>query len=380
MRELEAIIKAFEEVSRCHQVAALATVVKVSGSTYRQPGARMLLTSAGQTVGSISGGCLEDDVLERSREVMVEGGVRVVQYDTRDEDDIVHGVGLGCKGVVHVLIERLIQHGNSVDTSHLTFLSKLLHDREPGVLAAVFRVGGQVNCQVGDRLMLRQDQPEINQIQDNELAASVLHDARGILYRHQSVVKAYELSNGSAEVLLEAIQPPLPLAIFGAGYDAIPLAHLAKALGWHVTVVDRRPAYAVAERFPLADAVILCHPEAISEHVHLENRTVAVVMTHNYLHDINLLKVLLPSPVRYIGVLGPQSRTERLLQELRHEGFIPTDEHLRRLYGPVGLDIGANTPEEIALAILVEIQAVLTNRTGGFLRERQGPIHNRSEG
>ncbi len=372
MKELQAIIEAVEQIEQCDQTAALATVVKVSGSTYRQPGARMLITSDGQTVGSISGGCLESDVAQKAQRVIATEETIVVQYDTTDETDIVFGVGLGCRGVVHVLIEYIKPLSAN---SHMAFLAECLHGRQIGAIATVFSIAGQVTTQIGDRLMLQQDGQVTNNIQDPELAVGILEDAGEVLQESRSAVKAYQLANGSAEVLIEAIQPPVPLVVFGAGHDAMPLVRIAKELGWHVTVVDSRPAYATLDRFPVADAVILCRPEALAERVPLSDRTVATVMTHNYLYDLKLLEILLPLPLRYIGMLGPKSRTERLLQALQNEGAINTDQYLSRLYGPVGIDIGADTPEAIALAILAEIQAVLANRSGGFLRDRKGPIH-----
>jgi xanthine/CO dehydrogenase XdhC/CoxF family maturation factor len=224
--------------------------------------------------------------------------------------------------------------------------------------------------------MLHPDNTVTSEIGDSKLALAITEDAFAVLRNGRSNVKIYRLSAGSAEVLIEVIQPPTPLVIFGAGHDAVPVARLAKELGWHVSVVDSRPAYATPERFPLADVVILTRLEATLERVSIDSRTVAVVMTHNYLHDRKLLQTLLPSPLRYLGLLGPKSRAERLLQELRQEGFVPTNEQLCRLYSPVGIDIGADTPEEIALAIVAEIQAVIANRSGGLLRDRKGSIHN----
>lgn len=371
MKELQAIIAAFEQVEQHGQAAALATIVKVSGSTYRRPGACMLITSGGQTVGSISGGCLEGDVALKAQRVIASGETIVVQYDTTEETDVVFGVGLGCRGVVHVLIECIRPLSAN---SHMAFLAECLRRRQTGVSATVFCVTGQVMTQIGDRLLLQQDSQVINHIQDAELAAGVLEDAWKVRQDSRSVVKAYQLANGRAEVLIAAIQPPVPLVVFGAGHDAIPLVRMAKELGWYVTVVDSRPAYATPDRFPVADAVILCRSEALADRVSLSDRTVAVVMTHNYLQDLKFLELLLLSPSRYIGVLGPKRRTERLLQELP-QGTIMTNQQLSRLYGPVGIDIGADTPEAIALAILAEIQAVLANRSGGFLRDRKGPIH-----
>ncbi len=213
-------------------------------------------------------------------------------------------------------------------------------------------------------------------IKDFALAARLLDDARESLHRRRSEVKRYDLPTGSVEVFLEVVEPPLPLVIFGAGHDAMPLAGFAKALAYHVTVIDSRPAYLTKQRFAEADAMVLCRPESVRQAVSINAETVAVVMTHNYLHDKEILGALLDSAAKYIGVLGPRRRTERLLQELADEGVVPNDEILDRVYGPVGLDIGADAPEQIALSIVAEIEAVLANRAGESLRNRREPIHN----
>ncbi|MEO5956156.1 MAG: XdhC family protein, partial [Nitrospiraceae bacterium] len=146
-------------------------------------------------------------------------------------------------------------------------------------------------------------------------------------------------------------------------------------LGWHVTVVDPRPGHAIRTRFPLADALIVCRPEEVCERIALDRSTVAVVMTHNFLHDAELLRALVPSPLRYLGLLGPKQRAQRLLDGVREQGVVLSQSHPGLIYGPMGLDIGADTPDEIALAVIAEIQAVLTGRLGGMLRTREGPLH-----
>jgi xanthine/CO dehydrogenase XdhC/CoxF family maturation factor len=224
--------------------------------------------------------------------------------------------------------------------------------------------------------MVHADGRLTSDIEDADLIAQIRDDAWKAFDDNRSTVKAYPLPTGKAEVFIEVIQPPVPLMIFGAGHDAVPLVRLAQELGWYVTIVDSRQADATRERFPSADEVILARPENISDRVRVDNRTVAVVMTHNYLHDLELLKTLLPSPVEYLGILGPKSRTEKLLQDLQEQGITPTEPQLQRLYSPVGLDIGADTPEEIALSIVAEIQAVLANHSGGSLRNKLGPIHD----
>jgi xanthine/CO dehydrogenase XdhC/CoxF family maturation factor len=162
--------------------------------------------------------------------------------------------------------------------------------------------------------------------------------------------------------------------IFGAGYDAAPLARLAKELGFHVTVADARPAYAQPGRFPEADAVVVARPEEIGR-LALDATTAVVIMSHNYLTDRAFLKALLPLPLRYLGLMGPGARGVRMLQELRQEGFAASDAMLRQFHNPVGLDIGAESPEQIALSILAEIQTVISGHAGGLLREKKSSIH-----
>jgi len=373
MKELQDIVAAFEKVKTCGKTAAIATLVKAQGSTYRRPGARMLMTSEEQMVGSLSGGCLEGDVFEQAQEVMTSGKPIVVQYDTMSDEDIIWGLGLGCNGIVQILIERLEEDH---PLNHLAFLSECLHLRHVGVLATVFHIEGQAKAQVGTRLMVHPDGTLKSDIEDTDLVAQIRNDVWKALDDNRSTVKVYPLSLGKAEVFIEVIQPPVPLMIFGAGHDALPLVRLAQELGWYVTVVDSRQTDVTRSRFSSSNEVVLSRPEGIGEQVQLDNRTMAVVMTHNYLHDLELLKTLLPSPVRYLGILGPKSRTEKLLQDLQEQEITPTENQLQRLYSPVGLDIGADTPEEIALSIVAEIQGVLANHSGGSLRNKLGPIHD----
>ncbi|KAF3886028.1 MULTISPECIES: XdhC family protein [Nostocales] len=377
MKELQNIIKAFKQYKQSGQRTALATVVKTSGSVYRKPGARMLLADDGYTIGAISGGCLESNVFERSQPLMFYSGEPlVVKYDTTSSEDIVWGFGLGCNGVVSVLIESLADASAS---NQLEFISECFLQNQSGAIATVFDVRGDTQVKVASRLFLKQDGAVATDIQDREFAQKVLQDAQQVLKNGRSLVKAYSLANGCVEVLLEVIQPPLPLLVFGTGHDAIPVVDCAKQLGWHVTVIDNRPGYTTRDRFPNADDIIFCDPENLETHFSFNSRMVAVVMTHKYLQDLELLRILLLSPLQYIGLLGPKTRRERLLQDLQASGFISTPDQLQRLYGPVGLDIGANTPEEIALSIVAEIQAVVADRGGSSLRERTRPIHSQHD-
>jgi xanthine dehydrogenase accessory factor len=228
---------------------------------------------------------------------------------------------------------------------------------------------------VGCRLMLREGVPAQGDIANPMLKEAILADVHQVLAGRDSQVKVYEMAAGRAEVFVERVEPPHTLVIFGAGHDAVPLVRLAKEIGWHVTVVDRRPGYATKAEFSPADTLITARPDEIKERVPLDSRTATVVMNHNYLDDLEVLRILLPSPVRYIGVLGPKRRTEKLLGDLYKDGVTVTADRAAHLHAPVGIDIGADTPEEIALSILAEIKAIITGRRGGMLRERRSSIH-----
>jgi xanthine/CO dehydrogenase XdhC/CoxF family maturation factor len=356
---------------------ALATVVGVEGSAYRRPGAHMLIAESGETCGTISGGCLERDVLERAAWVMKTGAARLIEYDTRGHEDIVWGLGMGCNGVVRVLLESLHEGGSAVRA--LRFVADCLSARQGGVCATVIacQQGAEGDAfKVGARLLL-DERLEIRggTLTDERLVARVREDALEVLACKVAAVRSFETGAGRVEIFFDLIRPPRPLVIFGAEHDALPLVEQARVLGWHVTVVDTRARRATVERFARANEVVLCRAEEVAARVSLTENTAAVVMTHNYPDDIELLRALLPSPVCYLGLLGPKQRAQQLLAELQADEARPSDAPHARLHSPVGLDIGAETPEEIALAIVAEIKAVCAARGGGFLRDRDAPIH-----
>ncbi|MEH1934134.1 MAG: XdhC/CoxI family protein [Nostoc sp.] len=372
MNELQAILEGFESSQKSGEITFLATVVKTEGSTYRRPGAKMLITNTGRMIGTISAGCLENDVFEHTQQRMSSGEAIVVTYDNTASEDILWGFGLGCNGIVQVLVERLERESTP---NAIAFIQECFHKKHLGIIATVFAFEGTVKVKLGSRLLLYPNGKIITDIKDQNLIPSLIADAQAAFANQKSSVNNYQLLLGSAEVFIEVIQPPTPLVIFGAGYDAVPVAQFAQALGWDVTVVDCRANEATKERFPISCDVILSRREIVHKQVFIDDYTVAVVMTHNYLDDREILKMLLPSPARYIGVLGPKLRTEKLLEDLSLQGMVYNTEQLKRLHGPIGIDIGADTPEGIAIAIIAEIQAVLTNRSGNFLRNRNQPIH-----
>jgi xanthine/CO dehydrogenase XdhC/CoxF family maturation factor len=246
------------------------------------------------------------------------------------------------------------------------------------VLVTIFHNDGIDGAPVGAHLMINNDGTTRDRIDNDGVAAYLSVEGNRGLESGRTNICTFQSGERSLTALVEWIELPVPLCIFGAGPDAVPLVRFAKQLGWNVTVVDRRPAFARPDRFPGADAVVLCEPQELSQQISLQKETVAVVMTHHFETDAKYLKELLQSPVSYIGILGPKSKSEMLLHTVQEEGLNPTREQLSRIFGPVGLDLGAETPEEIALAIVAEIQAVKTSHPSGFLRDRSQPIHRQT--
>lgn len=365
MNEAQNIVNAFRRLVP-GQRAALATIVSAEGSSYRRPGARMLITDKGETTGVLSAGCFEQDVCERARKVMLTGEPALVKYDTTTDEDTVWGLGLGCNGVVHVLIEPAT---NERVRGLMQLLEESAESDSFAAIATVFRAS---SGSTGVAAFLYAD----GTVDGQFVAPSIFEDLREVVRNRNSVIKRYEIANDYLDVFLEVVRPPARLVIFGAGRDAAPVVRLAKGLGWHASVVDTRARASSLERFKEADAVWLCRPEDVSKQVPLSERTAVVLMTHNYLHDLELLRQLLPSHLRYLGCLGPKKRTERLLLDLSAEGLWFVRSNLTRLHAPVGLDIGAETAEEIALSIVSEIKAVLSDRAGAQLRHRDGSIHD----
>lgn len=372
MNDWRHIIQDFEKIRDGDHKAALATVVRVTGSAYRRPGARMLIRQDGTTTGTISGGCLESDVAMRAQECFISNESILLQYSTSATDDVVFGVGLGCNGGVDILVQPL----DAADPkTPLRLLANSIEAREVAVLATILDAQGLPAVQRGKYVWITSQVVQQNHNLHPELLEAIHRDAKEVFATQKAMSTSYALPSGTADVFLEFVQPPTHLIVAGAGYDARAMVALAKQLGWRVTVVDPRQAFAVREKFVDADTVLCCSPDQVSDHVQFDARTAAVVMTHNYEHDLAFLRHLIGSKLRYLGMLGPKLRTRKLLTELATEGITITFEQYGRLSAPVGLDIGAETPEEIALAVISEIQALFSGHAAGFLKDRDGPIH-----
>jgi xanthine dehydrogenase accessory factor len=372
-KEIRNILNAYKVAQQQGRQTALATLVHVEGSSYRRPGARMLIEDNGQLTGAISGGCLEGDALRKALLVMAEKKSRLVTYDTMDDDDAKFGVGLGCNGIIQVLIEPIdaADPGNPIQ-----YLKAVNEKRQKAVLVTLFSLQDKKKPQYGTCLVLNEDGTVTGHtpVLKDVLAA----EAKKAMGKQASFFKNYLSDDHNLTAFIEMINPPVSVIIFGAGNDVIPVVGMADILGWETTVVDGRPNYAKKERFGSACQVMVSKPENVLEQLKIDERTVFLLMTHNYNYDMAMLRQLLQMDLTYIGMLGPRKKRERMLSELKEEGLKLTGTQISTLHSPVGLDIGAETSEEIALSILAEIKALFAGKDVQSLRTIEEVIHPRS--
>jgi len=376
MKEIRDIIRAYTEAKEKGLQSALATVVHLDGSSYRRPGARMLVTEEGRMTGAISGGCLEGDALRKALLVMNQQQARLVTYDTNDEDDLTLGVQLGCNGIIRILFEP-INPGNPLNP--LELLKKINEKRHRVVLITLFDSDNPNERQPGTRLLLTEDGSISGNLNDSLLITAILEDAQKAMLLQQSAFTKYQTTEREISAFVEYIPPAVSLVIAGAGNDAIPMLAIADILGWEARVVDGRASHATAERFEAACQVLVSKPEKVLDQISIDYQTVFVLMTHNYNYDLAMLRALIKTNAEYIGVLGPKKKLDRMVDEIQSEGMKLTDDQLARIYGPVGLDIGAETPEEIALSVIAEIKTILAGKSGQPLRGKEDVIHPREE-
>jgi xanthine dehydrogenase accessory factor len=403
MSQLSALLQAINQAHSQQDDAVMATVVHVEGSAYRRPGARMLIWSHGQPVGTISGGCLESEACKKAQWLTRHGQPVLQRYhtghaefyansqgytDSQDaDDDEALTFGLGCNGTVSVLFEQL-------NSPAMRAVSQLLQhvqtSQRAGVIATVISNqnthGTAHGLQLGDRLLLGPLQHELkwltsaNDSVDSSVHQAIYNDVIFTLTRQKSLHQTYQTAQGTISVFFEYVAPPNQLVVFGAGHDAQPLVSMAKMQGWHVSVIDSRPHFARQARFPDADhvrCIDLKDTTALAELSRLTHGAAVAIMSHSLAQDRHWLKHMLLHPPRYIGQLGPRYRTERLISEIQHSLTDPMhiEQGLEALHYPIGLDIGGDTPEAIALAIMAEMTATMNQRSGKMLKQRDLSIH-----
>jgi xanthine dehydrogenase accessory factor len=336
--------------------AALATVVRIQGSAYRRPGARFLIEEGGLTSGSVSGGCLEADVRETALEVMRAGAPRLLHYDTSTDDRTVWGLGLGCNGSVDIFVQPATE-GEPLEIAQRAL--DLLAGESPFVLSTVLQGPASGRAMLSDAEGIVAGSTGLS-----DLDRAVARQGMDVLSSGES--RLHELQ--AWEVFSEHLAPPPNLIVFGAGDDAIPLCRYASDAGFRVTVVDHRQAYLSPERFPDAAGLQLRRSEEGLASLPVGPRAFAVVKTHSFAEDREWARQLVASNLPYVGLLGPRARAAEIRSQIgaKENG---------RVYAPVGLDLGAEGPEQVALAIVAELLAVRSSREPWPLREKEGAIH-----
>ncbi len=366
MSELQQIVKLWRAAKTRQEEVCLATVVRVEGSSYRKPGARMLLTRSGQRAGTISGGCLEAEVAKKAW-WLTENGSTMHCYNSFFDDDSPAPYGLGCGGTVYVLLEQ-----GEAAHAVLDALDTNLSERIPFVIV--------IDIDHAATLLV---QRAVEKRTSFHSGGAVIPGIKKLVQRaaderHSFYASLQENTDQAVEFFFEYIAPRPALTVFGAGDDAKPLADFALRLGWQVTIADGRSHFVRAERFPQTDRLIVLDYEgaALSGQLTIKMEDAFVLLTHSYEQDRMLLRELLPMKPKYLGVLGPRQRTERLVGEICSQLDMSFEECMACLHAPVGFDIGAHTPENIALSIVTEIAAVLNGREGMPLKKSKH-IHAR---
>ena len=374
MKEIREIINAYNKARKNEKRLALATLVHLNGSSYRRPGARMIVDEEGQLTGAISGGCLEGDALRKAVFCIHTQIPKLVVYDTSDEEDATIGIQLGCSGIIQVLFEPIDEND---PLNPIELLKKAVHKRQNTVLVTLYAPQIKKGDTVGTSMLLEDSGEFHNNSSFQCVPETLMQDIKETLTIKKSSFKSYNLNDHTFNAFISFISPPISLIIVGAGNDAIPLQSIAETLGWDVTIVDGRHTYAKIERFSSACQIIVSKPEKVLQQIPIDEKTVFVLMTHNYNYDYAILKALLDKNIPYIGALGPKKKLDNMITDLKAENIFLNERQKNILYGPVGLELGAETPAEIALSITAEIMSVMHNKKGGSLRNLLTEIHPR---
>ncbi len=351
MSKINSLITAYHQLRlQSDDSFVLATIIETFGSTYQKAGARMLIAGDGELTGLLGGGCFERDLIEHARSVFETGAAKIVFYDMRAPDDAIWGLGLGCNGAVRIFLQLLMA---ADDFSPLNIIAEAGENHQAGILVTICE-SEHPDFPVAHSQFLPASSIEGRQFSSFPFAVQI--------ESHQKPrLEAHAIGGKSINAFFDPIQPPSQLLVLGAGADAVPLVKCAKALGWRVTVADHRSGYVKRGRFSLADRLLHLQPYELASKVRLDQFSAIVLMTHNIEYDRRFLNEIAGCCIPFIGLLGPVHRRDRLLKSLDDKASQIRD----RVFGPVGLDIGAETPEEIALSIMAGIHAELKGRNGG---------------
>lgn len=363
------VFASIQELLSTDRSAVVATIVDVEGSAYRRPGAKMVIKEGGVGLGHITAGCLEDEVFELTSEVLAAGEPRIETYDLMEDDDDVWGLGVGCNGIIDVLLEPL-------DEVYRPAIEAFEAETPIGIITVVSGdapLGAKAYYQPGDGVESASDAFPAWLTEATGDPAATFTEQGG------ADTVTIETVQGTVDVFIDGIQPAPKLVVFGSGHDVGPVVDLGKKTGFRVTVASFRGATDLEDRFPSADQTIVTSPPKIRDALDLDARTYTVVMTHNFIDDRLTLDELVQSPVPYIGLMGPRERFREMEEEFQAEGRTFSEDELTAVYTPIGLDLGGGSPYQIATSIIAEIMAISNDREPKHLKEREGPIHDRTD-
>ncbi|UJB71815.1 XdhC family protein [Acaryochloris sp. 'Moss Beach'] len=370
MKELQEIIPFVIQADHQDPSIIVATVLQAEESSYCKPGTRILLTKTDQTIKAICEDYVDQKIIDQVKQlVQINASLQVYRYHV----DCPHKLNkTSSQGGTTILLEPL----NSRSTrAQFDFIAECYSENQSGAIATVFTVEGAIPAQIASRLFLKMDGSVANQIGDHFLTNLIFQDTVKILAAGQTRTRSYPFIDGYVQALIEVITPPIQLYIFGITPYTSPITLLAKQLGWTVVIIEHPSQDIKLNHFPEADHILKVDTQDLPKQIQLSSYSAAVVMTGNFEQDLAIVKFLWSSAIGYLGIPGTKARAQQLIQGLQGGGTLTTQQ-LNRLHGPIGLDIGAETPSEIALAIVSEIQAVVKHRTGSFLREQQNSIHD----
>lgn len=368
MKEIKSILKLYNALKGSDERCAIAQVVRVEESSYRREGARMLVFESGVFEGGISGGCLEGDALQRSQIAILKQEPSIVTYDTSREKEI--GVGLGCNGIIDVLISPV-----SDQSPLISMLEKCVAERDEHLIATVTALRGELDSvALGQSFYYDSRKSELEHCPEGPFRDFILERIGEVLRHQKSATFSYQSKEAGADVFIELIPPQIHLALYGDNYDVYPLIEMARVMDWEVSLVGNLQKLKKDKLHSVANL----YPKELEARPDIDHRTAVLLMAHDFKTDSANLLELIHSPAPYIASLGPRKRFEKMLTEFKTRDIRITEQQLARIYAPCGLEIGANTPEEIAASIFAEILGVFAGKTGGMLRDKKGPIHERA--
>ena len=371
MKDILTIVDNLKKASEKGIKTALASVVNVYGSSYRRNGARMLILENGNWFGSVSGGCLEGDVISKANDVIKTGKSQLFNYDTRQNAKNAFGMGYGCNGLLEILIEPIDYDEKNQSFSMLTHL---IAEQQLQGISTIYYSGDDEKATLGERYHSN----GTSSVRNAALAQLVENDLKTAIELNETKSKTYKIDSKKVKVLHEVFQPKMNILIYGAVFHVIPFIRIADELGYNVHVTDSFDPIQPIWNFPNSEEITIMDEKDVNVLIEDTPNLAVVFLTHNFFYIKEELPKVIKSDAPYIGILGSRKKTQKILREANvNEDNYSTSE-LAKIHYPIGLDIGANTPEEIALSIIAEIRAFFSNKTGESMKQFDGFIHKKS--